>query len=76
MVRLIPKVINGKRVYAEVAPEVCVHGHAELLPGWDQCPTCGEMVRLWRCRAVEDGQRCTEVDDEHVHGSRLGHDVR
>jgi predicted RNA-binding Zn-ribbon protein involved in translation (DUF1610 family) len=69
MVRLIPKVIDGKRVWAEDAPEVCGRGHDQLVPTWDQCPACGEMVRLWNCRATEQGERCAEVlvDPEHVH---------
>jgi hypothetical protein len=74
MVRLIPKVINGKRVWAEDAPELCGDGHDQLIPGWGPCPACGQMLRRWTCRAVEAGRRCDEVlvDPEHVHDSKRG----
>ncbi len=69
MVRLIPTVIGGKRVWAEDAPQACPRGHRQLRPGRGPCPTCGDMVRVWECSAVDADVRCREalVDDEHVH---------
>jgi hypothetical protein len=49
MVELIPKVVDGKRVWAEVAPELCGNDHDQLIPGWGPCPTCGQMLRRWTC---------------------------
>lgn len=73
MVRLIRKVIKGVPTWAEDAPTACPRGHeGALVPTWGRCPDCDEMVRLWKCRAVEDGGPCGEVlvDDEHVHHGR------
>lgn len=73
MVRLVLKVIKGVPTWAEDAPMVCPNRHeGGLAPGWGPCPDCGEMVRLWTCRAVEGGGACGEVlvDDAHVHHGR------
>lgn len=69
MVRLIRTIVGGRQVWAEVAPTACTHGHTQLRPGRGPCPTCGEMLRVWACAAVEAGVRCGDVlvDDEHVH---------
>jgi hypothetical protein len=68
MVRLIPVEVNGKTVWVEDAPTVCPAGHEQLVPTWSVCPQCGDLVRLWKCRAGG----CAEVliDDEHVHDAR------
>lgn len=69
MVRLIPVERKGKTVWIEDAPTHCAEGHDQLVPTNHGCPTCGDPVRQWVCRA--DG--CTapaQIDDEHVHYSR------
>jgi hypothetical protein len=65
MVRLIP---DGRGGWREDAPATCLAGHAELVPNWEPCPGCGDMVRTWPCRAEGCGAELL-VDDEHVHGS-------
>lgn len=69
MVRLIPVERRGKVTWVEDAPTECAQGHRELVPTWGPCPDCGEMLRLWVCRAGG----CTapdQVDDEHAHNSQ------
>lgn len=69
MVRLIPVERRGKVVLVEDAPKQCGEGHEQLVPTWGACPVCGEMVRLWPCRA-EGCAAPTQYDDEHVHHSQ------
>jgi hypothetical protein len=70
VVRLIRVERRGKTVWVEDAPGRCPDGHAELVPTYGACPTCGEPARMWQCRAA--GCDHVLVDDEHVHHGRRG----
>lgn len=69
MVRLIPVTLKGKTVWVEDAPKQCGEGHEQLVPTQDGCPTCGDPVRQWVCRAAGCAAPA-QIDDEHEHYGR------
>jgi hypothetical protein len=62
MVRLIRKLVKGRIVWVEDAPDSCGNGDRPVLPGLSTCPTCRYAQRVWSCR-----ERCggTQYDPDH-----------